>query len=49
MYDAMGFFKLSLLALIFAVDTSATAQVQSSVECPKLTIDVVELGGHPFA
>ena len=44
-YDAMGFFQLSLFALIVVVETSAMAQVQSSVDRPKISIDVVELEG----
>jgi outer membrane protein assembly factor BamA len=41
----MGFFQLSLFAVIFAVGTSPMAQAQSSINRPKVAIDVVELEG----
>jgi hypothetical protein len=41
----MGFFQLSLFAVIFAVGTSSMAQAQSSNDHPKVAIDVVELEG----
>jgi hypothetical protein len=44
-YDAMGFFQFTLFGFIFAVGTPSMAQTQSSIEHPKLVIDVVELEG----
>lgn len=41
----MRLFPLSLCAVIFVVETSAMAQVQSSMDRPKVAIDVVELEG----
>jgi outer membrane protein assembly factor BamA len=41
----MGCFQLCLLAVIFALEPSAMAQVQSSVDRPKIIIDDVELEG----
>jgi len=41
----MGFFQLSLFAVIFTVGASPMAQAQSSIDRPKVVIDVVELEG----
>jgi hypothetical protein len=44
-YDAMGIFQFVLLSLMFAVGTPLMSQTQSSIEHPKVAIDVVELEG----
>jgi hypothetical protein len=44
-YDAMGFFQFVLFSVMFAVGTPSMAQTQSSIEHPKVAIDVVELEG----
>lgn len=41
----MGFFQLILFAIILAVGTSPMALAQSSIDRPKVVIDVVELEG----
>ena len=41
----MGFFQLILLAVIFTLGVSPIAQAQSSIDRPKVAIDVVELEG----
>jgi len=44
-YHAVRFLKLTLFPLIFAVGMSPMAQAQSSIDRPKVAIDVVELLG----
>jgi outer membrane protein assembly factor BamA len=44
-YDAMGIFQFVLFSVMFAVGTPSMAQTQSSIEHPKVAIDVVELEG----
>src|SRR6266576_58734 len=41
----MNFFKLALFPVVFALWISPMARAQSSIECPKVAIDVVELKG----
>ena len=41
----MGFFQFVLFGVMFAVGTSSMARTQSSIEHPKVAIDVVELEG----
>jgi outer membrane protein assembly factor BamA len=44
-YDAVTFLKLTLFPVIFVVGMSPMAQAQSSIDRPKVAIDVVELEG----
>src|SRR5580700_11232276 len=44
-YHAMGFFRLSLFAVIFTLGASLMTQAQSSIDRPRVVIDVVELEG----
>jgi outer membrane protein assembly factor BamA len=41
----MGFFRLSLFAVIFTLGASLMTQAQSSIDRPRVVIDVVELEG----
>jgi len=45
MDHAVSFLKLTLCPVIFAVGMSSIAQIQSSIDRPKVVIDVVELNG----
>ncbi len=44
-YHTVSFLKLTLFPVIFAVGMSPMAQAQSSIDRPKVSIDVVELEG----
>jgi hypothetical protein len=44
-YNAIGIFQFVLFSVMFAVGTPSMAQTQSSIEHPKVAIDVVELEG----
>lgn len=44
-YHAVNFLKLTVFPVIFAVGMSPMAQAQSSIDHPKVAIDVVELVG----
>ena len=44
-YHVVSFLKLTLCPVIFAVGMSSIAQAQSSIDRPKVVIDVVELNG----
>jgi hypothetical protein len=44
-YYAMNFFELALFPVVLALWISPMARAQSSIECPKVALDVVELKG----